>query len=131
MRDNILKSGELKKIFADVTILNTFEDVYDAAVISTNPHLMYGSTKDGKEESSPWTVSYLLTGESGEEEDREYDEFDLVEILSIHEVLSNKVSPILEDKNTEVAAYKTQKKKEKKKKTVPSKNSSITALEQT
>jgi P4 family phage/plasmid primase-like protien len=147
MRDNILKSGELKKIFADVQILNTFEDVYDAAVISTNPHLMYGSTKDGKEESAPWTVSYLLTGKSGEEEDCKYGDFDLVDILSIRQIQSmrgiinlderfeayaNQVSPILEDKKEEVAAYTTQKKikKEKKeKKTVPSKSSSITAPE--
>jgi hypothetical protein len=127
IRENILKSDKLNNIFADVPILNTFEDVYDEAVISTNPHLMYGSTKDAKRESSPWTVSYMLTGKSGEEQKCELDKFDLVKTLSVRRVheLQKKVkgdeiivSPLLEDKEAEVAAYKTKKitKKEKKEK---------------
>jgi hypothetical protein len=48
IRENILKSEALSELFADAGFTNNVEDMYDAAVISRNPILMYGSKKENE-----------------------------------------------------------------------------------
>jgi P4 family phage/plasmid primase-like protien len=102
IRKNLLESGTLSEIFADVNFLNTWEDVYDSAVINKNPLLMYGSTKEGT--GPAYTCAYTLWGKEAESEPCKDEPYDLTDCLSIR----NKVefeSKVSADKSEEVAAF--------------------------
>lgn len=121
VRDNILSSNVLDQIFTDVKFLNGWNDVYDSAVIDTNPLLMYGSTKEGGE---AYKVSYALIGEEGMELECTEEDSELVEILSIR----NKFEPkrVLDSVQEEVQRYA-----ESKKKTIVKEASSVGILKDT
>ncbi|GAQ90351.1 hypothetical protein KFL_006310010, partial [Klebsormidium nitens] len=103
IRTNLLKSGTISDIFADVTFRNSFEDMYDSQVIEKNPLLLYGSTKDGK--GPAYTCTYKLWGQDGEREDCEDELPDLTDRLSIQNKYSSLTLPVLEEKKAEVAEF--------------------------
>jgi hypothetical protein len=104
IRKNLLASDTLSKIFADVKFLNTWEDVYDSAVIDKNPLLMYGSTKDGT--GPAYTCAYTLWGKEGKSEACEDEPSDLTDRLSIrNKNEKNDESKVLAEKAEEVAAF--------------------------
>ncbi|GAQ92771.1 hypothetical protein KFL_011300020 [Klebsormidium nitens] len=101
IRTRLLESGTISGIFADVKFRNSFEDVYDSAVIDKNPLLLYGSTKDGT--GPAYTCTYKLWGEEGEQEECEDSLADLTERLSIRN--KDVALPVLEEKKAEVAEF--------------------------
>jgi P4 family phage/plasmid primase-like protien len=104
IRKNLLESDTLSEIFADVKFLNTWEDIYDSAVIDKNPLLMYGSTKDGI--GPVYTCAYTLWGEEGESEPCEDEPSDLTDRLSIRNKNGENDEPkVLADKAERVAAF--------------------------
>lgn len=99
VRNNLLESEALKGIFEGTTFLNSFDDVYDEAVIDCNPLMMYGSSKDGGES---YKVSYCLEGTSGQETRCKESATKLVDRLSIRNKF--KVKKVFEEKQAEVIA---------------------------
>lgn len=85
IRNNMLeKNGEnvsfkMYSIF-DTTFTNSYENIYDEAVIYRNNWFMYGSKKP--DEADAWTVSKIYNSKT-EEIENEYDDNELIDILSI------------------------------------------------
>jgi hypothetical protein len=104
IRTNLLTSGTISEIFADVKFRTSFEDVYDSQVIEKNVLLLYGSSKDGK--GPAYTCTYKLWGEDGEREDCEDEPSDLTDRLSIRN--KDVALPVLEEKKAEVAEFVAQ-----------------------
>jgi hypothetical protein len=104
IRKNLLASDTLSEIFADVKFLNTWEDVYNSAVIDKNPLLMYDSTKDGT--GLAYTCAYTLWGKEGKSEACEDEPSDLTNRLSIrNKNKKDTESKVLAEKAEEVAAF--------------------------
>ncbi|GAQ92384.1 hypothetical protein KFL_010010020 [Klebsormidium nitens] len=104
IRKNLLESSTLSEIFADVKFLNTWNDIYDLAVIDKNPLLMYGSTKDGT--GPAYTCAYTLWGKDGDSDPCEDEPSDLTDQLSIRNKNGNDdESKVLPEKAEEVAAF--------------------------
>lgn len=107
IRQNILNNNEMKLIF-DNTFTNSYDDIYDKAVIEHNNWFMYGSKKP--DEEYPWVVSKIYDANL-KEVDCEHTDEELVELLSIRNKFDSvKVKP---DKVDEVKSYKESKQKPK------------------
>lgn len=107
IRQNILNNNEMRLIF-DNSFMNSYDDIYDVAVIDRNNWFMYGSKKP--DEDYPWVVSKIYDGDL-KEVDCEHNDKELVELLSIRNKFDCvKVKP---DKVDEVKAYKESTQKPK------------------
>jgi hypothetical protein len=113
---NILASNCLAKIFENCGLKNQYYDMYDEAIIKKNNIMMYGSQK--VDEPAAWSVSSLLTGQDGDEEDCERDQDELVEELSICNKF--KCNPTIESAAAEVEAYAAERVKKSEKPTTTS-----------
>lgn len=91
MRQDIL-SEHMKDIFGNV-FTNTYEDIYDEAVIERNNWFMYGSKKPDEEYG--WTLTKIYNIHL-EEIDNEFEVGQLIRLLSIRN--KDKATPIKADK---------------------------------
>jgi P4 family phage/plasmid primase-like protien len=95
MRKHILDDG-LSAVFGD-TFANSYDDIYDEAVIEKNNWLLYGSKKP--DEDFPWTLSKIYDA-NFQEIDNTHTDAELIEVLSIRNkfdkatVKSNKIDEI-------------------------------------
>lgn len=106
IRENIMKES-MANIFGS-TFKNSYDDIYDKAVIDKNNWFMYGSKKP--DEKYAWTVTKVLNADCEEIdiEETEDGEIDidkrLVQLLSIRNKFD--CAPVKADKVDEVKAYK-------------------------
>lgn len=100
MRKKIIAEISQDNVFADMPdLVNSVWDIFDEAVIKSNPWLMYGSCKDGEEYS--WSTSHIIDS-TGEE--RSLDRLDFLRLLSIR----NKSVDISPFKSEEIIKEYTQ-----------------------
>jgi P4 family phage/plasmid primase-like protien len=99
IRENIV-TNDMRGVFED-TFTNSYEDIYDEAVIQRNNWFMYGSKKP--DEEYPWVVSKIYDANLNEIENESTDE-ELVNILSIRNKFDD--LPINADKMDEVQKMK-------------------------
>jgi P4 family phage/plasmid primase-like protien len=106
IRQNMIRD-EMKIIF-DNTFTNSYDDIYDEAVIEKNNWFMYGSKKP--DEEYPWVVNKVYDANL-QEVDYEHDDETFVDLLSIRNKFDD--LPLKADKVDEVKAYKESKQKPK------------------
>jgi P4 family phage/plasmid primase-like protien len=105
VRENILKGGEMEKIFGQL-FSNKFEDIYDEAVIEKNNWFLYMSKKPDEEYA--WVVTKVYDA-SINEIDNIYTDEELTNLLSIRNKFD--ASKIHADKLEEIKQYKDSKAK--------------------
>ncbi|GAQ83075.1 hypothetical protein KFL_001340300 [Klebsormidium nitens] len=111
IRKNILDSNSLAEIFGDCGFKNNYSDMYDEAVIEKNNLMMYGSQK--VDEPAAWTVSYLLTGQDGDEEECELEPAELVLELCVRNKFT--CNPTIATATAEIEAYAAERAKKAEK----------------
>lgn len=104
IRNNIINES-MAGIFGNV-FTNSYNDIYDAAVIEKNNWFMYGSKKDG--EPFAWTITKIIDG-NGAEVDNTHTDDELISLLSIRNKYDS--LKVKADKVEEVNAYKAKHEK--------------------
>ena len=67
IRKNLLRDSELQRVFKDLNTTNSFDDVFDEAVIEKNGWMLYGSRKFTKDNQGRFSISgdpYVVHSES-------------------------------------------------------------------
>jgi P4 family phage/plasmid primase-like protien len=90
---------DMSNIFGS-TFINTYEDIYDEAVIQKNNWFMYGSKKP--DEEFPWTVTKIYDCSLNEIDNIHSDE-EMMHLMSIRNKYD--ATPIIADKIEEVKAF--------------------------
>jgi P4 family phage/plasmid primase-like protien len=98
IRKNMLQQSNP---FSSCGYTNSYEDMYDEAVIEKNNWFLYGSKKP--DEEYPWTLTKIYNANL-EEIECEFADEELVDLLSIRNKFD--MTPLKEDKIDEVKAYK-------------------------
>jgi hypothetical protein len=106
IRQNILKNG-FDKVFGSM-FTNSYDDIYDEAVISKNNWFLHGSKKP--DEEFAWVVNKVYNHDL-KEVDCMHTDAELVELLSIRNKYDD--LPTKADKIDEIKSYKESKEKPK------------------